>query len=338
MPEALSSWLHSLPLALVGNIAQVLFYPIDPVQRVYWLYLLSSGVFALFAWRARRRSGEGGGFWRFCFPREVWSHPSAWLDVRYFLVHQTVFRVWLYGALVVSISLATATLLLGPGLDARATPASALERAVLTLAAIALVDLTGFLSHVLQHRIPWLWEFHRVHHSPPVLHPLSNYREHPVDNLLYAVGNGAALGTATSGAAVALGCPLATVDVLGVNSVLFAFDFLGYHLRHSHIWVRWPCWLEQLLGSPAYHQIHHSVDPRHRDRNFAFIFPIWDRLLGTQVLPREPETLTFGLGDGTEAEYDSIFKLYALPFARLARGRRADVLSPASCESRPSPS
>jgi sterol desaturase/sphingolipid hydroxylase (fatty acid hydroxylase superfamily) len=318
--EAFLTWVQAFVQIVIGNFARVLVYPWNPVQRLYWLYLASSVLLAALAWGAHRRRGGGEGFARFCFPREVWSHPSAWLDVRFFFVHQTL-RVWIYGGLVVSISLATADFL-GSALRSggELSPASLTQRAVLTLVSIALVDLAGFATHVLQHRVPLLWEFHRVHHSLPVMHPLSNYREHPVDNFAYALVNGTALGAASAGAAAFMGCELGVVEVLGINVFHFAFNLLGYNLRHSHIWLAWPSWLGYVLGSPAYHQIHHSIDPRHIHRNFAFILPIWDRIFGSLYLPREPEPLRFGLGDGTEGEYDSVLKLYWLPFARIARG------------------
>jgi len=335
----LLTWLEAIPGIVIGNFAQVLVYPLNPVQRLYWLYLVSSLVMAVLAWLLYRRREGREGFLSFCFPREVWGHPSAWLDVRYFFVHQTL-RVWIYGALVVSISLGTAGLLeaplrwLLPGADAGLAPPSPAQRAILTLVSVALVDLAQFATHMLQHRVPLLWEFHRVHHSPPVLHPLSNYREHPVDNLSYALANGTVVGITTAGVAGLMGCELRTVDVVGVNLFHFAFNFLGYNLRHSHIWLAWPSWLGYVLGSPAYHQIHHSTDPRHLNRNFAFIFPIWDRLFDSLYLPREPERLTFGLGDGSEADYDAVLKLYWLPFARIARGaHRAPIAAETSAPS-----
>lgn len=321
------AWLPGPALALARQFLEVLRYPLDAGQRIYWLYLLSSLAFAFGVWAVRRRSGATrDGFWRFCFPREVWSHPSAWLDVRYFLVHQVV-RLWIYGALVVSLSIAamgavwSAIQSVSPQAVLRLDEPTLLDRALITGLSILLADFLSFLAHWLQHRVPWLWEFHRVHHSLPVMHPLSNYREHPVDNLFYALTSGLALGSTGAIAAFGLGCELGEIGVLGINVFFFLFNFAGYNLRHSHIWLAWPRWLAPCFGSPAYHQIHHSTAPEHHDRNLAFLFPFWDRLFGTQHLPgREPEPLRFGLGDGSEPEYHSIWRLYTLPFARLARG------------------
>ena len=63
--------------------------------------------------------------------------------------------------------------------------------------------------------------------------------------------------------------------------------------------------------------IHHSCKPEHIDKNLAFMFPIWDWLFGTYHLPRQRPEMIMGLGDGTESEYNSFARIYALPFIRL---------------------
>ena len=51
--------------------------------------------------------------------------------------------------------------------------------------------------------MPFLWEFHKVHHSAEVLNPITGFRSHPVDQVLDAVVMGAmtglALGPSASG-------------------------------------------------------------------------------------------------------------------------------------------
>jgi sterol desaturase/sphingolipid hydroxylase (fatty acid hydroxylase superfamily) len=63
------------------------------------------------------------------------------------------------------------------------------------------------------------------------------------------------------------------------------------HLQHSHLWVTFgPRWGRWLL-SPAHHQIHHSMDVQHHNRNFGNTLALFDRLFGTLYVPgarREP--------------------------------------------------
>ncbi len=344
MVETLGAWLASFAQLLGRSLARVLVYPVDPDERIFWAYLLSSLALAASVWAASLRSGSGQaglrGFLRFCFPPEVWRHPSAWLDVRYFFVHQML-RVWIYGAFAAGIALASANAVSSalcalqgePSPDPR--PLGLVGRAAVTVFTIAAVDFAGFLAHWVQHKLPLLWAFHKVHHSARVMHPLSNYREHWVDNLLYAVVHGATSGAATSLAAGLLGSSVTPVEVLGVNVVVFAFNVAGYNLRHSHVWLAWPGWLGWVIGSPAYHQIHHSVDPRHLDKNFAFMFPVWDRLFGCAWLPREREQLRFGLADGSEDEYRSVLRLWFFPFAEILRRERARAAARSSSPATP---
>jgi len=332
MVETLGAWLASLAQLLGRSLTRVLVYPADPNERIFWGYLLSSLTLAAGVWAASLRGGAARpglrGFLRFCFPPEVWRHPSAWLDVRYFFLHQML-RVWIYGAFAASVALASADAV-GAGLRALlgepappARPLGLVGRAAITVLVIAAVDFAGFLAHWAQHKVPLLWDFHKVHHSARVMHPLSNYREHWVDNLLYAIVHGATSGAATSLAVRLLGQSVTPLEVLGVNVFVFAFNAAGYNLRHSHVWLAWPGWLGWVLGSPAYHQIHHSVDPRHLDKNFAFMFPVWDRLFDCAYLPREREALRFGLADGSEDEYRSVLRLWFLPFALILQRERA---------------
>ena len=320
---------HPALQLLAENAWKVIRYPIRSSQRIYWLYVLTAAAFAFFVyWRAQARAGErrsGRGFWRFCFPKSIWSTKSAWLDMRYFFVHQLV-RVWIYGGFSIWLKMGTFALLLpvatwafGPA--ATRQPISGTDIFVVTALVIVVGDAVAYYMHLAQHRFPLLWEFHKVHHSPKVLHPLSNYREHWVDNFGYALVQSVAMGIIVTGLFYLRGqTRLPIWTVLKIDIFTLAYNLAAYNLRHSHIWIAWPAWLGRLFGSPAYHQIHHSALPEHIDKNMAFKFPVWDWLHDTQVLPtREPVELRFGLGDGSEPEYSSIARLYALPFVKLWR-------------------
>jgi sterol desaturase/sphingolipid hydroxylase (fatty acid hydroxylase superfamily) len=90
-------------------------------------------------------------------------------------------------------------------------------------------------------------------------------------------------------------------DILGVNSFGLLFNHLGANLRHSHIPLSFGR-LERWLLSPAQHQIHHSADPRHHDKNFGTFLAFWDHWAGSHHPGDEAASgLTFGLtGSGSE--------------------------------------
>ena len=288
--------LKNIIYTVILQFIDVVSYPINFSQRIYFPYLLSSMVFALFIYVRLSRQNKKqkitiSGFTNFLFPAAVWKHPSAWLDVRYFFFHQ-MFRLVIYGVFITAIStfvyqssVQNFQTMLSPEITFNSKNHSTLIVFLISVIymflSICLLDFISYCIHYAQHKIPFLWEFHKVHHSAEVMHPLTNYREHPVDNFLYAIGTGAAFGFAASIAYILLGYLPSMPQIWGVALISFAFNFLGYNLRHSHIWLRWPGKWGRLFASPAHHQIHHSYHSEHINKNFAFIFPWWDSLFGT---------------------------------------------------------
>ncbi|MCC6140662.1 MAG: sterol desaturase family protein [Nitrospira sp.] len=96
----------------------------------------------------------------------------------------------------------------------------------------------------------------------------------------------------------------------------FAIALMGMHLRHLHIWLSYGRVFNRLFISPAHHQIHHSVDPRHWNKNFGSKLSIWDGLFGTHYQPRQPEVLRVGLLDAASREFETVWSLYTSPVAR----------------------
>jgi sterol desaturase/sphingolipid hydroxylase (fatty acid hydroxylase superfamily) len=98
-----------------------------------------------------------------------------------------------------------------------------------------------------------------------------------------------------------------------VNVIDFSWNITGSNLRHSHVWLAYPGWLSRILISPAMHQIHHSEDKRHHDKNMGNIFAFWDWMAGTLYVPKGYEPLRFGLGDAG-AGHDTFWGLLKQPF------------------------
>nr|WP_305907128.1 creatininase family protein [Methylomarinum sp. Ch1-1]MDP4519854.1 creatininase family protein [Methylomarinum sp. Ch1-1] len=107
--------------------------------------------------------------------------------------------------------------------------------------------------------------------------------------------------------------------------VLILFYLFGYNLRHSHIWLSYGPFFSKLLISPAQHQIHHSANPTHFDKNFGFIFAIWDALFRSLYIPKQREILLFGLGGHENKQFSSFWSLYLMPFKNLASSFRLSM-------------
>lgn len=150
---------------------------------------------------------------------------------------------------------------------------------------ILLSDLLIYWGHRLQHRIDFLWRFHKVHHSAEHLDWLAAHREHPLDSI-YTIG-------LINLPAFIMGFPLETLA--GVIA------FRGIWAIYIHSNVRLPLGpLRMLVGAPELHHWHHDRD---RDAgNYANISPLMDLLFGTYVCPdHEPEH--FGIRENFPQNY-----------------------------------
>src|SRR5207253_2446007 len=82
------------------------------------------------------------------------------------------------------------------------------------------------------------------------------------------------------------------------NLLFLLYVYLYGHLQHSHLWIPFTGVPGRLLISPAHHQIHHSTNPVHFDKNFGAGLALYDWLFGTLHMPsKERERLTFGVHD-----------------------------------------
>lgn len=165
-----------------------------------------------------------------------------------------------------------------------------------TLILFLAYEFAYFIDHWLSHNVEALWMFHRVHHTAETLTPLTNFRIHPIDSLVFAncvaIIGGAAAGLCLWG----LGPAASPLALDGTNVLLFAFVCLLLHLQHSQLWIVLPgFWNRQIVG-PAHHQLHHSRNPAHFNSNYGNSLAIFDRLAGTLRVPqsRSPR-LKFGV-------------------------------------------
>ncbi|WP_342076672.1 sterol desaturase family protein [Yoonia sp. SS1-5] len=331
--ETVTQFFSGLYQTVAKQFWSLMDTPFDPSNRLFWLYLISAIFFSYWVYYSASRTNDGEprslkGFASFVFPTSVWRHPSAWLDLRFFLVNQFTGKLLYVGLTGVSLGFVFYWITGGLSLVDAVTNATmptwgdVFISIIYMFVVIGLTDFTAFYIHYLQHKIPILWEFHKVHHSPEVMHPLSNFREHPFDNVVYALGIGAVYGLVIGGVHVWLGYLPSMPAVLGVPLLLFLFNIGGYHLRHSHVWLRWPGIWSMVFPSPAHHHVHHSSHPDHLDKNFAFLFPLWDVLFKTYHMPQDNRDVKFGIYGMEDTEYTSISRLYFLPFRNIYRRLR----------------
>jgi len=170
----------------------------------------------------------------------------------------------------------------------------------------------------MMHKIPLLWEFHKVHHSASSLNPVTQYRIHPVELILNNIRATVILGVVMGVFDHLSNHHVHELTFMGANVFSFAFLTWGANLRHSHVKLRYFNWLENILISPFQHQIHHSDKPEHFNKNMGAKFAFWDLIFGTLVRSRRVKSIKFGLGEETK-DYGSLFQNLWVPFKKEAQ-------------------
>jgi sterol desaturase/sphingolipid hydroxylase (fatty acid hydroxylase superfamily) len=100
------------------------------------------------------------------------------------------------------------------------------------------------------------------------------------------------------------------------NIILVLFIHAYVHLQHSHVWIAFTGVWGRLLLSPAHHQIHHSTDPRHFNRNLGSFIAVFDVLFGTLCVPaKQRQKLTFGVAPVCARQH-TLREAYLTPFVR----------------------
>lgn len=283
-------------------------YFTDPSKRVFWVYILSSILIAFIYLFFKKREKKVN------LSKKLWLHPSAIIDYKYFFINYII-KILLIFPIVISAKEVTIFTfnILDDNFDYIDSDLSQTQIIVLyTITLFIISDFTRYWLHRFLHTVPFLWRFHKVHHSAKVLNPITFYRVHPVENLLFGFRYSFSIGITTGVFIFLFGAYIDIYTILGVNVLLFSFSLIGSNLRHSHINLGYFKFLENIFISPKQHQIHHSK--KHFNKNYGGYLSIWDKLFKTIKYSNEVKTLKFGLRKEQMQDYDSVTKLLLVPF------------------------
>jgi len=312
---------------LSSNFKELILYVVDPNQRLFWGYLASALILAIVVYfinlkkvvKSDSIKEKPSGLISFLFPSKVFLARSAVNDYALFIVNK-LFKAALFPFIVltmVPVALAISSAIEGVfGAMAPFELSSTNIMIIFTVMLFIFDDFTRFLLHYILHKVPFLWEFHKVHHSATVLTPFTVYRSHPVENYLYACRMALTQGFVVGLCYYLFGPTLKMLDIIGANIFVFAFNIMGSNLRHSHIWISWGDKIESVFLSPAQHQIHHSDNVKHFDKNFGTVISIWDRLFNCFIRASEVEELTFGIGK-EGSQHKNLLGIYLQPFIQI---------------------
>src|SRR6266850_6994774 len=165
-----------------------------------------------------------------------------------------------------------------------------------------LMDLAFYYWHLANHRAPFLWRFHNVHHTDPELDVSTAFRFHFGEIALSSVFG------------------MIQISLIGISPWAFAVYQLAFQsevlFHHSNL--RLPIRLERLLNkvvvTPRMHGIHHSQVHRENNSNFGTVFTWWDRLHRTLGLNIAQSEIVVGIPGYSQPEDNRAVRALVMPF------------------------
>ncbi|MDG1296149.1 MAG: sterol desaturase family protein [Saprospiraceae bacterium] len=145
-----------------------------------------------------------------------------------------------------------------------------------------IIDFTHYLVHRMLHKIPWLWSFHKVHHSVKEMGFAAHLRYHWMENVVYKSFSY---------------FPLAIIGGFNLEFVFIVHIIqttIG-HLNHANIDINYGP-LKYIFNNPAMHIWHHSKElPEGKSGvNFGISLSIWDYIFKTSHIPHTGRDIDLG--------------------------------------------
>lgn len=175
--------------------------------------------------------------------------------------------------------------------------------------ALILLDVWMYVWHWLNHRIPLLWRFHRMHHSDLNMDVTTATRFHIGEHVI-------------SGVLRLMLIPLFGLSLWQI--VVYEIAVVAMiHFHHANITIgKADRWLRCLVVTPDMHKVHHSRWQPETDSNYAVVLSVWDRLARTFRLNDDPRTISFGLDDLADDRWQTIAAMLKTPFVGERPGRQ----------------
>jgi sterol desaturase/sphingolipid hydroxylase (fatty acid hydroxylase superfamily) len=141
-------------------------------------------------------------------------------------------------------------------------------------------DLAYYWFHRSAHRVRWFWASHVVHHSSEAYNLSTALRQTWTGfvslNFLFRL-------------------PLFLVFPPALVFFCAGANLVYQYWIHTEAVGRMPRWFEAVMNTPSHHRVHHAVNPRYLDRNYAGVFIVWDRLFGTFEPERADDRPRYGI-------------------------------------------
>ena len=242
-------------------------------NHFYWLLGASIGIWLLemtFPWRKNQ-------------PK---IRQDFWIDAFYLFWNYFLFSLIAYSALsMVFVQLFTDFLSLFGIKNLVAIQVGGLPNWLQLVLIFVIRDFMQWNIHRLLHRVPWMWEFHKVHHSVEEMGFAALMRYHFMENIIYRSLEY---------------LPLAMIG-FGIQDffIVHIFTLVLGQLSHANLFIPFGK-LKYILNGPQMHLWHHAKDfPKSHPYgfNFGISLSLWDFLFKTNYYPHDDKDLPVGLSD-----------------------------------------
>jgi sterol desaturase/sphingolipid hydroxylase (fatty acid hydroxylase superfamily) len=167
------------------------------------------------------------------------------------------------------------------------------------LGSIVIGDLSFYFLHRLLHTVPWLWQFHKIHHSSTNIDWLATVRVHPFEQIATKAFQMIPLYW--------LGFSTEALAIYVVFSSAIAFFI------HANTRIKFPV-LKWIIATPEFHHWHHDRYPKLYAQNLAVQLPIIDYIFGTYHMPDREMPNQYGMELNIKTNY---FSHFMYPFNEL---------------------
>jgi sterol desaturase/sphingolipid hydroxylase (fatty acid hydroxylase superfamily) len=142
-------------------------------------------------------------------------------------------------------------------------------------------DFSYYWFHRGAHRVRWIWASHVNHHSS---------QHYNLSTALRQTWTGSvALAFVYWWPMILIGFPPRMIFFVGGINLIYQFWI------HTEAIRRLPRWFEAVMNTPSHHRVHHAVNPRYLDRNYAGVFIVWDKIFGTFTPELDEEPARYGI-------------------------------------------
>ena len=266
-------------------------FPENGINMFYWLIFISLFIWGLeiaLPWRKNQRTFR----------------KDFWLDFFYMFFNFYIFSLLVYAALSNVTLNAFGSLLASLGYEKGDVliDLSGMHWAVELVIFFFIADFVQWLVHNALHRIPFLWKFHKIHHSVKEMGFAAHLRYHFLETFAYQSVKYIAL-----------------VMIFGFSLenafIVYAATILIGHLNHANLgWSYGP--LKYLINNPKMHIWHHAKElpaAHQHGMNFGISLSCWDYIFGTAYIPHDGRDIELGFPND-EHYPDSFFGQVAEPF------------------------